>query len=81
MLGATLKEKLLGKTMSVGDVKEFVLTSTPSYQFKDALSGLEKEGSVEPVNAPPKRRPGTYPDEELLLRFGNAKREVQLPLF
>jgi hypothetical protein len=53
--------------MSGYKIKEHVLTETPCYLFKTALKSLEldKNGCTRVVKAPPGRKPGTYPDEQL----------------
>jgi hypothetical protein len=53
--------------MSVYQVKEYVLTDTPCHLFKAALKSLEvgKRKCVRINKAPPGRKPGTYPDEQL----------------
>jgi len=63
---------LAGRTMSVADIKEYVLAKTPCYLFKGALKSLESSGAVEVANAPPDRKPGTYPTENISLRFLNS---------
>jgi hypothetical protein len=62
-----LSTRLAGRTMSVSKVKEFVLTETPCCLFKMALKSLEvgKRKCITAVKAPPQRKPGTYPDEQL----------------
>jgi three-Cys-motif partner protein len=66
-LAEELATRLAGRTMSAAEVKEFVLTETPCYLFKTALKSLEveKQKRVSVFKAPPKRKPGTYPDEQL----------------
>ena len=67
--GTALKKDLAGKTLTVAQVEEHVLTETPCYLFKTALKGLEKDGAVAPIDPPPKRRSGTYSDEKMRVRF------------
>jgi three-Cys-motif partner protein len=66
-LAEELATRLAGKTMSVAQVKEFVLTDTPCYLFKGVLKSLEvgKQKRVAVTKAPPGRKPGTYPDDQL----------------
>jgi hypothetical protein len=66
-LAEELAIRLAGKTMSVYKIKEYVLTDTPCYLFKTALKSLElgKQRRITLVKAPPGRKPGTYPDEQL----------------
>jgi hypothetical protein len=55
-----------GKTMSVGDIMEFVLMETPACQFKGCLKGMEEAERLRAVNPAPNRRRGTFPDERML---------------
>ena len=66
-LAGELEERLAGRTMTVDEIKGYVLTDTPCYLFKGALKSLEdrKPPSVTVVKAPTGRKPGTYPDEQL----------------
>jgi three-Cys-motif partner protein len=67
---------LSGRTMSVADVKEHVLTQTPCYLFKGALKSLEGSGVAVVVSAPVTRKPKTYPDDqlsEIILSFVNSR--------
>lgn len=66
-LAEELARRLGGNTMSAYKVKEFVLTGTPCYLFKAALKSLEvgKKKRAKVTKAPPGRKPGTYPDEQL----------------
>jgi three-Cys-motif partner protein len=59
-----------GKTVTIGEIKEFVLTQTPGYLFKRSLNTLEVEKNrLQAVNPPPGRRKGTFSDEQMLVRF------------
>lgn len=69
MLAEQLVSNLHGKTLSVYKVKEFVLTETPAYKYKSALKLLEKDGLLKVVDAYSKRRMGTFPDEQMQVRF------------
>jgi len=64
-LADELAEKLSGKTMNVADIKEYVLTETPCYLFKDALKRLETQQLVKVTKKPSGRKVGVYPDEQL----------------
>jgi three-Cys-motif partner protein len=73
-LAEELATRLAGKTLSVAQVKEYVLTDTPCYLFKGALKSLEvgKQKSLVVAKVPPGRKPGMYPDDQLAeieLRF------------
>jgi hypothetical protein len=65
MLSGEIKTKLSGHTLTAEQVKEFVLTNTPAYLFKGALKILEEAGDLKIISAPPKRRYGTFPDDNL----------------
>ncbi len=67
-----LMQRLRGRTLPVAEVKEFVLRETPAYKFKSCLATMEKNGSVRPINAPPNRRKGTFPDEHMLVEFSDG---------
>jgi three-Cys-motif partner protein len=58
-----------GKTVTVGEVMEFVLTETPACKFKGCLRDMEKTGRLRPIGAPPKRRKGTFADEQMCIEF------------
>lgn len=70
-LAEELREKLANRTMTVGEINEFVLTRTPCHLFKEALKILETSSkrSIDIVRAPANRRRGTYADETILVRF------------
>ncbi len=66
-LANELRENLAGRTWSITQVKEYVLTETPCYLFRSALKHLEtgKEKYLSVVKQPAGRKPGTYPEEKL----------------
>lgn len=69
-LAKEMQFRLAGRTLTVAAVREFVLTETPCYSFKKvALRSLEMAKAVTPVAAPVGRKPGTYPDDQMKLRF------------
>jgi hypothetical protein len=68
-LADDMKRGLIGKTISVGEVHEWVLVETPAYLFKRALAALEEQGIAKPINPQPKRRAGQYPDEKMMIKF------------
>jgi hypothetical protein len=68
-LEADMERALAGRTLNVGAIKEWVLTETPAYLFKGALAKLESRHVAKPVKSPAGRKPGTYPDETLLMEF------------
>jgi three-Cys-motif partner protein len=71
-LATDMKRGLVGQTLSVAQVKEWVLVETPAYLFKGALAMLEKQHFAEPMNPPPNRRVGQYPDESMVIQFKSA---------
>jgi three-Cys-motif partner protein len=69
-LAHELASNLKGQTLSVLQIKEYVLTQTPAYLYKSALKLLEiKEKLIEVKNALDNRRRGTFPDETLQVKF------------
>lgn len=69
MLVQELVTILRGKTLTVTQVKEFVLTQTPAYKYKTALKIMEERELLKVKNASPKRRKGTFPDDQMQLHF------------
>ncbi len=64
-LANELKTRLGGQTRTVLGVKEYVLTETPCYLFKNALRSLESDKTVKVVDAPIGRKAGKFPNEDL----------------
>lgn len=65
-----LTSNLQGKTLTVFQVKEFVLTETPAYLYKkNALKHLEEQGKLKAIDPPPKRRKGTFAMDQMQLEF------------
>jgi len=61
-----------GRRAAVRDVELFVLEDTAFHagHYKTSvLREMEGTGHLKPVNPPPKRRKGTYPDPDLVLDF------------
>ncbi len=72
-LAKELAARLMGRTLTVDEIKAFVLVETPCCQFKPALKALECSAppGVEVLDPPAGRRRGTYPDKHnLRIRFG-----------
>ena len=69
VLADELMLRLGGKILTVGSIKEFVLTETPAYRFKSCLRALEKSGHIHAIDAPQNRRKGTFPDESMRIQF------------
>jgi hypothetical protein len=63
ILAQELATTLRGRTLTVAQAKEFVLTKTPAYKYKPALKILEERELLEVRNAPPNRRKGTFADK------------------
>ena len=70
-LAEELFTKLAGRTLTVKEIHEHVLTETPCYLFKGALKILEprSDPAIEVLNPSPNRRRGTFYDEDRLVRF------------
>jgi three-Cys-motif partner protein len=64
-LAEELRSQLAGRRMTVAEVREYVLTDTPCYRFKNALKTIEGETGASVVDQPVGRKPGTYPDNKL----------------
>lgn len=63
MLADELISNLHGKTLTLFQVKEFVLTETPACLYKSSLKILEEKGLLKVTNVPPERRKGTFSDK------------------
>jgi len=70
-LAEELSDKLTGRTLSVSDVREYVLIQTPCCVFKDALKFLEYSDPprIEVVSPPAARRRGSFKEESIQVRF------------
>lgn len=68
-LAGELRRRLVGHTISIEALKEYVLTETPCFKFKEALGELEKTGGLEVVRAKAGRRRYKYPDDDIQVRF------------
>lgn len=65
-----LSKHFKGKTVSIEEVKEFVIADTPFYKYKaEALKPMEVASKIEVVSADPRRRKGTYADGKTHIRF------------
>ncbi len=69
------------QTMTVGEIKEYVLTETPCHTFKDALAHLERNKKLKPVNPPQGRKRCHFPDEEMKVHFVQTPKTTQGTLF
>lgn len=63
-LARELSTRLGGQTMTIHQVRDFVLTSTPCYLFKGALRKLEAQKALVPLKTKLGRKPGTFPDDQ-----------------
>ena len=61
--------KYQGKQCTVLQIKEFVLSDTRFCLFKSSLKMLEKDGKLEAVNPPAKRRAGTFAEDSMVVKF------------
>lgn len=68
-----LYDMAAGDTLTVIEAQEIVLTETSGVLHKGALKVLEKQGRLKPVDPPPDRRAGTFPDENLKLKFKQSE--------
>jgi hypothetical protein len=66
-----IAERFAARRARVGDVEKFVVEDTPfnANHYKRVLAELEGAGGFLPINPPPKRRKGTFPDLMLVLDF------------
>lgn len=65
-----LSKHFKGKTVSIEEVKEFVIADTPFYKYKaEALKLMEAASKIEVISADPRRRKGTYADGKTHIRF------------
>lgn len=74
-LAEELSANLAGKTMTVAEVREYVLKETPCYKFKKALRILETEAypGLQVIKKPANRRRGQFAqEEEIVVRFPPA---------
>ncbi len=82
-LAQSLHQDLLGKEISLPELRLFVLTQTPCYKFSESLATLEKEKKLRVIRAPQGRRAGSFVkyqnDENYVVRFENP--EIQLGLW
>jgi three-Cys-motif partner protein len=71
LLRRLVQRYFAGETVTVGQVEHFVIEQTPflSTHYKRVLAAMESDGDLVPVNAAPRRRPGTYGDPKLFLKF------------
>ncbi len=56
--------RLRGQTLTLFEIKEFVLTETPAVLFKSALKLLEEKSLLQITGTKPSRRKGTFPDDQ-----------------
>lgn len=66
-LAEDLLRAFAGEEPTVSEIRDYVLTHTPCYLFKQALKSLESDhdSGVSCIEAPDGRRPNTYKDDEL----------------
>jgi len=72
LLARDLSAVLQEQTLTLHQIKEFVLTETPCYLFKGALKILEDAGLLRVVCGPAARKKGTFPDEDMSIEFLRA---------
>jgi hypothetical protein len=66
-----IAQQFAKRLATVDQVENFVVEATPFHagHYRKVLAGMEVAGELVPMNAPPNRRKGTYPDKSLLLEF------------
>ena len=71
LLRRMIEERFSGKRAAVREVELFVLEDTAFHagHYKKVLRQMEETGHLSPVDPPPRRRKGTYPDPGLMLNF------------
>jgi three-Cys-motif partner protein len=64
-------ERFAKRRATVDQIENFIVEDTPFHKghYIRVLASMETDGELVPVNPPPKRRKGTYPDKGLLLEF------------
>jgi three-Cys-motif partner protein len=67
-LADTLATKFNAQSLSIGEVRAFVLEETPCYQFKSALNELKERRQLTIVKKPPGYRQG-FGDDSIVVRF------------
>lgn len=65
----TLRHSLAGRTMSVDEIREYVLTKTPCFRFRGALGILEKEGTLRVINPPAGRAARSFAEGTIQVAF------------
>ncbi len=70
VLQRTLSNQFNGQTVSVEEVKEYVIAETPFYKFStEALKPMEATGRIIVISTDPKRRKGTFAEGKTRIRF------------
>ena len=64
-LASDIRQEFKNRTITVKQIKKFVLTETPEYRFKSSLKIMENAGQLNLVETPPSRRKGTFRDESM----------------
>ncbi len=65
-----------GTEVPVAEIEDYVLAETPfrvTHYKKQVLAELERDGTIEPVNAQPGRKARSYGDPSMKLRFARMK--------
>jgi three-Cys-motif partner protein len=61
-LSVHLLNVLEGETRTIDQIREYILTETPCFKFKEALETLEREGSLHIITPPAGRKKYSFPD-------------------
>lgn len=59
-LAEDLLNDLAGRTMTVGELREYALVNTPAYKYFSAFGSMETRGQIKPIDAPPGRRARSF---------------------
>ena len=73
LLSRMIVHEFSGRDATVGQIEIFVVQKTPFTEshYKKVLAALEAQAAIAAIDAPPKRRNGTFADRNLLLRFAS----------
>ena len=73
-LGAHLREHFGGRDVTVGDIEEYVVTSTPLVACRLVLADLERRNLVSIPAPPAERRKGSFKEPKMTVRFPSTSK-------
>jgi len=73
-LASHLCQSLAGRDVSVEEIEEYVLTSTPLVACKRVLATLERERRIDIPSPPAARRKGAFTEPKMTIHFPKAPR-------